>query len=230
MSCRVCLEDESSGKFVSPCKCKGDLANIHEKCLIRWIEVSERTECEICNQPYQKREVLSFQPSKYAKGCCYCSLQQIRSSLFFLILSMFALLFTNPDDLLIMTSCTTITLFMASAITAYYKNVRIASESLLMHKLGYSIALWFILFINGLDERTKCFSTCYYTFNQTCAAKCPTHHLWSNALRNIGMNLLYDAVNLLIILVCRGVVIYPVYNKKMVFVDEESQLLLENEF
>ena len=43
MECRICYGEE--GTFVNPCKCKGD-TNVHEKCLIKWIETSGRNSKE----------------------------------------------------------------------------------------------------------------------------------------------------------------------------------------
>lgn len=49
MSCRYCLEDE--GEFVSPCRCRGSVGFVHEKCLNRWIETiaaDKNVCCPIC--------------------------------------------------------------------------------------------------------------------------------------------------------------------------------------
>ena len=49
MACRYCLEEE--GEFVSPCRCRGSVGLIHEKCLNTWIEIidpSKDVHCPIC--------------------------------------------------------------------------------------------------------------------------------------------------------------------------------------
>lgn len=49
-ACRICLEGE--GDLVQPCDCKGTAAHVHLECLQRWLEVSERTTCEICHSEF----------------------------------------------------------------------------------------------------------------------------------------------------------------------------------
>ena len=49
MTCRICLED---GDLIQPCDCKGTSAYVHEKCLLKWLNVSDRTDCEICKFEY----------------------------------------------------------------------------------------------------------------------------------------------------------------------------------
>lgn len=47
--CRICHEDKSSGKLISPCKCRGSLQFVHEKCLNEWIKMKDGSRCEICD-------------------------------------------------------------------------------------------------------------------------------------------------------------------------------------
>ena len=54
MTCRICLED---GELIQPCDCRGSSAYVHEKCLIKWLQVSKRTDCEICHFQYDITEV-----------------------------------------------------------------------------------------------------------------------------------------------------------------------------
>ena len=54
MTCRICLED---GELIQPCDCRGSSAHVHEKCLIKWLQVSKRTDCEICHFQYDITEV-----------------------------------------------------------------------------------------------------------------------------------------------------------------------------
>lgn len=46
--CRICHEDKSCGKLISPCKCKGTLRFMHEECLNKWMKVKIGSDCEIC--------------------------------------------------------------------------------------------------------------------------------------------------------------------------------------
>ena len=54
MTCRICLEE---GDLISPCLCAGTAAFVHEECLIKWLNVSGRTDCEICKYEFKYEEV-----------------------------------------------------------------------------------------------------------------------------------------------------------------------------
>ena len=62
MNCRICYDEISEVKYF--CKCKNENAYIHKKCLIKWLQISGNTKCEICNFPYiikysnKKRNIL----------------------------------------------------------------------------------------------------------------------------------------------------------------------------
>lgn len=48
-SCRYCLEE--TGPFVSPCRCRGSVAYVHEACLNRWLSTLDpavSAKCPIC--------------------------------------------------------------------------------------------------------------------------------------------------------------------------------------
>ena len=57
-TCRICLEEE--GEMIQPCLCKGTTADVHPECLHRWLMVSGKRECEICNAPYEMEDVVEF--------------------------------------------------------------------------------------------------------------------------------------------------------------------------
>lgn len=52
MTCRICLED---GNTTSVCGCKGTQGKVHIKCVQKWIEISGKTECELCHQQYHPK-------------------------------------------------------------------------------------------------------------------------------------------------------------------------------
>lgn len=54
MTCRICLEE---GDLIQPCNCMGTTAYVHEDCLVKWLSISNRTECEICRYKYEFIEV-----------------------------------------------------------------------------------------------------------------------------------------------------------------------------
>jgi len=49
-TCRICFE-EGSG-LCSPCACAGSSKFVHAECVLRWINTSHRSRCEICHKDY----------------------------------------------------------------------------------------------------------------------------------------------------------------------------------
>ena len=51
-SCRICLGDNTDGRFISPCKCKGSMGKVHAHCLEQWRTTSDNPHsyyrCEQC--------------------------------------------------------------------------------------------------------------------------------------------------------------------------------------
>ena len=54
MTCRICLEE---GDLIQPCNCSGTAAYVHKECLVKWLNTSGRTDCEICKYTYELLEV-----------------------------------------------------------------------------------------------------------------------------------------------------------------------------
>jgi len=52
MACRICHEPEN---LISICGCKGTSEFVHEKCILKWIEIKKDLTCEICQKPYKIR-------------------------------------------------------------------------------------------------------------------------------------------------------------------------------
>uniref|UniRef100_A0A915EZB6 RING-CH-type domain-containing protein n=1 Tax=Echinococcus canadensis TaxID=519352 RepID=A0A915EZB6_9CEST len=59
--CRICHEStndvalDSCGRLIAPCLCDGSLKYVHEKCVQRWIEISQLRRCELCHFEYETR-------------------------------------------------------------------------------------------------------------------------------------------------------------------------------
>ncbi len=58
-TCRICLE-EGGHTF---CKCSGTSAYVHEECLLKWLNISNRRECEICKHPFTFKEIQVCAPT-----------------------------------------------------------------------------------------------------------------------------------------------------------------------
>ena len=55
-SCRICFDEGED--LLTPCACKGSAAYIHSECLGRWLEISNKTTCDICKTPYGAEEIV----------------------------------------------------------------------------------------------------------------------------------------------------------------------------
>ncbi|KAM3174049.1 hypothetical protein ACTXT7_011322 [Hymenolepis weldensis] len=54
--CRICHDssvDETLGRLIAPCLCDGSLKYVHEKCIQRWIDISNSKRCELCHFEYE---------------------------------------------------------------------------------------------------------------------------------------------------------------------------------
>ncbi|XP_063834161.1 E3 ubiquitin-protein ligase MARCHF8-like isoform X2 [Ostrinia nubilalis] len=49
--CRICMT-RGRERLISPCNCKGSLANVHLSCLERWLNQVGRNHCELCGYSY----------------------------------------------------------------------------------------------------------------------------------------------------------------------------------
>lgn len=43
--------------MIQPCNCKGTSADVHPDCLVKWLNISQKTECEICKFQYATTEL-----------------------------------------------------------------------------------------------------------------------------------------------------------------------------
>ena len=57
MTCRICLDEDNLENLIQPCNCTGSTAFVHEECLLKWLTVSNRTDCEICKFQYDTEEI-----------------------------------------------------------------------------------------------------------------------------------------------------------------------------
>ena len=83
--------------MIQPCKCKGTAANVHVECLQRWLEVSERTSCEICKHRYDIEELSVREcdlcpPFRMAESAHMSKLLFIMGFSFFFLMTSFALI------------------------------------------------------------------------------------------------------------------------------------------
>lgn len=237
MSCRICFEKETSSNiFVTPCKCKGDAGKIHEKCLKQWINTSKRNECEICNTPYMKKEVVSLQIGKYICGCMSIQWNQKNTKLFLInfLFSCFFLISGSIQDIKIITYislsimyCFSFMLFLKQHLFQTEKLFTV--DSLFCWKLSYTFSLIMVLLILNLDNATKCEEICDVVYQKTCNSTCPAFtSLYTQEKNKTEKIFIFDIINLGVIILLRSVVLCPKYNKSTVFSNyhEETEPLI----
>ncbi|CAD8140026.1 unnamed protein product [Paramecium pentaurelia] len=87
-TCRICLEQDSLDKLISPCNCDGTIKYIHMDCLKTWLlKIEFQAQCELCNSFLQCQLTFS---NKYV--CSRLRQMSISQKLFFFIFPMLTLI------------------------------------------------------------------------------------------------------------------------------------------
>lgn len=60
MPCRICLSTDTSSEMISPCLCKGSIANIHVMCLERWLSQKGNNRCDLCSFEFNVYSTLKY--------------------------------------------------------------------------------------------------------------------------------------------------------------------------
>lgn len=61
MPCRICLSsDTTSHAMISPCLCKGSIANVHRICLEKWLSQIGNNRCDLCSFEFQVYATLKY--------------------------------------------------------------------------------------------------------------------------------------------------------------------------
>ena len=72
--CRICYDETNmKNPLLTPCNCKGSIAFIHKKCLLKWIKTSLAQQCELCKTQYAFEEFLLeklYKPSWFILYIC----------------------------------------------------------------------------------------------------------------------------------------------------------------
>lgn len=85
--CKICHigSTKNGDKLISPCKCSGTMQYIHCGCLLKWLEISNRTNekpmsCELCAHEYTWHKKFNYKEAKMPK----CSLKDVIYHLIFI--------------------------------------------------------------------------------------------------------------------------------------------------
>jgi len=100
MQCRYCLE--TSGELIHPCKCT---TPVHHKCLVKWLETSNRVDCEICNHLWHDNVAKQIEEARVI-------LNLVKASSFVILFN----IFTSLMGLNIIAKCTLVATLVACAL------------------------------------------------------------------------------------------------------------------
>ena len=53
LECRICRCGSEAGVLYHPCRCSGSVMHVHQACLQRWLQMSGKTKCELCNFTFE---------------------------------------------------------------------------------------------------------------------------------------------------------------------------------
>uniref|UniRef100_A0A1I7UN59 RING-CH-type domain-containing protein n=1 Tax=Caenorhabditis tropicalis TaxID=1561998 RepID=A0A1I7UN59_9PELO len=85
------------GEMVRPCDCAGTMGDVHEECLTKWVTMSNKKNCEICNSPYAKSGA-QFKPFKEWSKPGYNGKNIIHIFLIIILAIMIAYVFVIMDE------------------------------------------------------------------------------------------------------------------------------------
>ena len=145
-TCRICLE-EGGHTF---CKCSGTSAHVHEECLVKWLNISNRRECEICTHPFTL---------KYTQACAPTCIPDVKD---------FALAEDNMVgcSIVLFSIGITVGVFVVNLFTSLYVAGFITSHCLILaiilffYKDVYPFnALAFMQWISTIGQGTFAFDT-----------------------------------------------------------------------
>lgn len=176
-ACRICLEEE--GLLVRPCACRGTSAYVHQACLERWVQESNREACEICHEAYAQQEVCgcdlkqylvaisSFRPRSDVEEALL-RMTPLHSVLGAVLISQIPI-----DDWMVTSSCKTLAIILTLILIQSYNydvkyfviNVSFVWEAM------YLLMYFIIGIIKTMDDMEMCEFDCEVR-KKTCDATC----------------------------------------------------------
>lgn len=228
MTCRICLEEE--GTFVQPCKCKGTTGYVHQKCLNRWVEESNKNKCEICNFEYHKKEIYAFNKKRFCKHFFQCNIahgEQIKKYTFAIsILMSVSLIFIDIREL-VLASCISSFMCGMGLLVYSFKQYKDAGNAALLWKIAFSVPYTISLLIFFLTNEDNCDYACI-TVHHSCDKTCPFFAGYQQRSQYLISIWLYDMATLITVFLLRTLLVAIIHCKTITFISigEENQPLL----
>lgn len=236
MACRICLEEDTP--LISPCACKGSSGYIHERCLTKWIETSDKNKCEICHEEYSKEAVCSFEPAKYCKSLFACYLRNSnpltwRLSFTWLGATLILYSFVPYDMMILMNVCFTFAMCMIAVMMQLQLEEDIQLHDVLFQwKIAFSIpfAVMCILYILTVQE--QCEVTCL-SAGKICGGGCPYYGMFRKREMKLNYALYFDILNVMIFVIIRCILLCFTQMRRFRYKtlsEEEMSLLVDEEY
>jgi len=99
--CKICFETTNTidNKLIHPCKCKGSIKFVHEKCILKWFQQSDNAKktCEICKYEYVLKKVHYDEIYFFYKDILYCKIEILLYLMYILSCSFLATIYGIVD-------------------------------------------------------------------------------------------------------------------------------------
>lgn len=221
MACRICLED--TGELITPCNCKGTSAYVHDACLTKWLELSERDTCEICHEKLVKTEKCSCEPKKYFLGCFSCSVQSqdmdhIQGmSIYIISMSAIGMILAPVEHYVLLDAIVSISIFIVSLhYCCWYK--KHIHNVMLVWKFAFSAPYLIACLVNYIYVSGDCEEACLRQGN-FCDNRCPVFPKYARMEHEIDISVYMELINLGILLVARSFLMCFVHMRKLSLAD-----------
>ena len=138
--CRICYDDEKGGSrlLISPCKCSGSMAAIHQACLEKWLSTSTSDLCELCGYKFNVKKT----PPTFTEWLCGKSLRESDSR---------PTMIGDICCFLLLTPMAVLSAYLCGLGAAFYLNVK-QNEAIGLITLASFLILVYLLWV-GLTVR-----------------------------------------------------------------------------
>lgn len=225
MSCRICLE--SDGVLISPCGCKGTAGFVHQECIREWMQTKGSDDCEICKKTFSKEEHYSFEPRKYCIGCFACSTDNTLvltavSTLWITVVMGAILSFSDMSKYILIVSIANVSA-MVCAIgwgISYRKRIH---NVILYWKMAVSIPFMATCLVQYMSIENDCENSCR-AFALACTNMCPYFGVFTTLEDQLDKAILFDTMNIFIILAVRGIALCFIYMRNVTLRDRPDDM------
>lgn len=178
--CRICYDNQETddNKLIRPCKCKGTQRWIHEKCLLRWLNVNinnpeKRDYCDLCKYKFKIRDnndesmVNSIISRNFNLDISTNFIEHnfVKCALRYIVLVIMSFSFSGLDMYFDFFSIKIITLGQChDKSCSIYRNFVLTNESNFAHVQGYMFYIYFTYIITLIFTIFQQYKLCYFYY------------------------------------------------------------------